>query len=50
MDAVYATVDPANRPSVRVLEKAGLRRDGTVHSDERLLHRYVLTAAELTAR
>ncbi|MFI7278964.1 GNAT family N-acetyltransferase [Micromonospora chersina] len=39
--AVYATVDPANVPSVRVLEKAGLRRDGTVDSDEGLLHRYV---------
>lgn len=38
---VYATVDPANVPSVRVLEKAGLRRDGTVDSDEGLLHRYV---------
>ncbi|GHJ52338.1 hypothetical protein Nm8I071_16450 [Nonomuraea sp. TT08I-71] len=38
---VYATVDPANVPSVRVLEKAGLRRDGTVDSDGRLLHRYV---------
>ncbi|MFU8873027.1 GNAT family N-acetyltransferase [Micromonospora sp. SL4-19] len=50
VDEVYATVDPANRPSVRVLEKAGLRRDGTVHSDEGLLHRYVLTAVELIAR
>ncbi|MFD2763416.1 GNAT family N-acetyltransferase [Micromonospora eburnea] len=50
VDVVYATVDPANRPSVRVLEKAGLRRDGTVHGDEGLLHRYVLTAAELTGR
>ncbi|MFG3602158.1 GNAT family N-acetyltransferase [Micromonospora chersina] len=38
---VFATVDPANVPSVRVLEKAGLRRDGTVDSDEGLLHRYV---------
>ncbi|MFR9774881.1 GNAT family N-acetyltransferase [Micromonospora sp. MS34] len=38
---VYATVDPANVPSVRVLEKAGLRRDGTVASDEGPLHRYV---------
>jgi RimJ/RimL family protein N-acetyltransferase len=39
---VYATVDPANVPSVRVLEKAGLRRDGTVDSDEGPLHRYVV--------
>ncbi|WP_433282626.1 GNAT family N-acetyltransferase [Micromonospora sp. CA-244673] len=38
---VFATVDPANVPSVRVLEKAGLRRAGTVDSDEGLLHRYV---------
>ncbi|MFC0033447.1 GNAT family N-acetyltransferase [Micromonospora chaiyaphumensis] len=38
---VFATVDPANIASVRVLEKAGLRRDGTVDSDEGLLHRYV---------
>ncbi|WP_406042226.1 GNAT family N-acetyltransferase [Micromonospora sp. NBC_00898] len=38
---VFATVDPANVPSVRVLEKAGLRRDGVVASDEGTLHRYV---------
>ncbi|MGR6321342.1 GNAT family N-acetyltransferase [Micromonospora soli] len=38
---VYATVDPANVPSVRVLEKAGLRPDGVVDSDEGPLHRYV---------
>ena len=38
---VFATVDPANAASVRVLEKAGLRRDGTVPSDEGTLHRYV---------
>jgi RimJ/RimL family protein N-acetyltransferase len=38
---VFATVDPANVASVRVLEKAGLRRDGTVDSAEGPLHRYV---------
>ncbi|MGW5668916.1 GNAT family N-acetyltransferase [Micromonospora sp. NPDC003776] len=38
---VFATVDPANVPSVRVLEKAGLRHTGTVASDEGPLHRYV---------
>ncbi|MCI4061980.1 GNAT family N-acetyltransferase [Micromonospora sp. R77] len=38
---VFATVDPANAPSVRVLEKAGLRRDGSVTSDEGTLYRYV---------
>jgi ribosomal-protein-alanine N-acetyltransferase len=38
---VYADVDPANLPSVRVLEKAGLRRTGTVPSNEGPLHRYV---------
>lgn len=38
---VQATVDPANLPSVRVLEKAGLRRDGVVETDEGPLHRYV---------
>ncbi|MFU8850027.1 GNAT family N-acetyltransferase [Micromonospora sp. SL1-18] len=38
---VFATVNPANVPSVRVLEKAGLRRDGVVDSDEGPLHRYV---------
>ncbi|MGC1214924.1 MAG: GNAT family N-acetyltransferase [Micromonospora sp.] len=38
---VFATVDPANVASVRVLQKAGLRRDGTVTSDEGTLHRYV---------
>ncbi|MFE9694667.1 GNAT family N-acetyltransferase [Micromonospora sp. NPDC005806] len=41
MVLVYATVDPTNVPSVRVLEKAGLRRDGVVDSDEGPLHRYV---------
>ncbi|MCW3840309.1 GNAT family N-acetyltransferase [Micromonospora yasonensis] len=38
---VFATVNPANAPSVRVLEKAGLRHTGTVASDEGPLHRYV---------
>ena len=38
---VFATVDPANVPSVRVLEKVGLRRDGAVPSDEGTLYRYV---------
>lgn len=38
---VFATVDPANVPSVRVLQKAGLRHTGTVASDEGPLHRYV---------
>jgi RimJ/RimL family protein N-acetyltransferase len=39
--AVFATVNPANVPSVRVLEKAGLRRTGTAPSDQGELHRYV---------
>ncbi|MEU2611893.1 GNAT family protein, partial [Micromonospora sp. NPDC007271] len=38
---LFADVDPANLASVRVLEKAGLRRTGTVASDESPLHRYV---------
>jgi len=38
---VMATVDPANVPSVRVLEKAGLLRDCVVETDEGRLHRYV---------
>ncbi|WP_197675713.1 GNAT family N-acetyltransferase [Micromonospora auratinigra] len=38
---VFATVDPANVPSVRVLQKAGLRHTGSVPADEVTLHRYV---------
>ena len=38
---VFATVNPANAASVRVLEKAGLCRDGVVDSDGGPLHRYV---------
>ncbi|MBM0239303.1 GNAT family N-acetyltransferase [Micromonospora sp. ATA32] len=50
---MQADVDPGNRASVRVLEKTGLRLAGTDERSERAegrLHRYVLTAAELSAR
>ena len=50
VDRVQADVDPANRASARVLEKAGLRRSDTDVRSERAegrLHRYVRTAAEL---
>jgi hypothetical protein len=37
----HVILDLADAPSVRMLQKAGLRRNGTVASDEGPLHRYV---------